>query len=156
MAAQWGDEIISRLKKLLQAGWSYRMIALELGKTRNAVCGQVHRLGLAVTKVAIKVVENPKPEPRPRKPTKLNFNNSSTASIVVEKPLTAAEIAQVSAADVPPEQRKTLFDLADSECHWPLGDPRDHDFGFCGAPRVAGPHPYCRQHMALSRPGWRG
>lgn len=30
-------------------------------------------------------------------------------------------------------------------CVWPIGDPRDADFGFCGAAR-SGDGPYCAEH----------
>lgn len=32
-------------------------------------------------------------------------------------------------------------------CQWPIGDPRDEDFRFCGAPAVEG-RPYCDRHCA--------
>src|SRR3546814_5601557 len=32
-------------------------------------------------------------------------------------------------------------------CLWPIGDPGDQDFHFCGAPAVAG-KPYCDEHCA--------
>lgn len=32
-------------------------------------------------------------------------------------------------------------------CQWPLGDPRSHDFAFCGARAETG-RPYCREHLA--------
>ena len=36
--------------------------------------------------------------------------------------------------------------LAPGACRWPLGDPRDRDFCFCGDPVVAAP--YCEHHRA--------
>ncbi len=34
-------------------------------------------------------------------------------------------------------------------CQWPLGDPGDPDFGFCGGPAVPG-RPYCEEHCAMA------
>jgi hypothetical protein len=51
----------------------------------------------------------------------------------------------------PPAQQqprhKTLFELRDEECRWPIGDPRSPDFGFCAAPKRAGSS-YCAEHHA--------
>ena len=33
------------------------------------------------------------------------------------------------------------------ECQFPIGDPQDEDFHFCGEPTVTG-RPYCSEHMA--------
>jgi hypothetical protein len=48
-----------------------------------------------------------------------------------------------------------LCALTPETCHWPLGDPRDRDFRFCGAPAIE--PPYCAHHRALAylapRPG---
>ena len=45
----------------------------------------------------------------------------------------------------PPKPRKTVFTLLPGECRWPIGDPRQKDFHFCGKPQVEG-HPYCEFH----------
>jgi GcrA cell cycle regulator len=51
--------------------------------------------------------------------------------------------------DTPPARRIRLLDLKDSGCRWPFGDPRNHDFGFCGRRRIEGA-PYCAAHAALA------
>jgi GcrA cell cycle regulator len=47
---------------------------------------------------------------------------------------------------IPRRERKTINTLLPGDCRWPLGDPRDRDFHFCGKQRVDG-HPYCEFHM---------
>lgn len=44
---------------------------------------------------------------------------------------------------------KTLTDLEACDCRWPIGDPRDPAFHFCGAKSVLG-KPYCQEHWAQS------
>lgn len=39
-----------------------------------------------------------------------------------------------------------LMLLPDGACRWPLGDPAEPDFSYCGAPR-AGRASYCRHHL---------
>lgn len=47
------------------------------------------------------------------------------------------------------QKNKTLLELEANECRWPLGDPRQEGFHFCGAQQVLG-RPYCIQHWQLS------
>jgi GcrA cell cycle regulator len=39
--------------------------------------------------------------------------------------------------------------LTNNTCRWPLGDPRDSDFRFCGRPGAdfSAKKPYCPDHM---------
>ncbi len=38
-----------------------------------------------------------------------------------------------------------LMDLKLTTCRWPIGDPKDEDFCFCGKQTVTG-KPYCQKH----------
>lgn len=42
---------------------------------------------------------------------------------------------------------KTVENLEACDCRWPIGDPRNADFRFCGQQQVLG-RPYCSEHMA--------
>ncbi len=55
---------------------------------------------------------------------------------------------------IPATQRKTLLELNPDSCRWPVGDPRDANFFFCGGGAIAG-RPYCAYHasVAYTRPG---
>ena len=44
---------------------------------------------------------------------------------------------------------KTLLDLEKSDCRWPIGEPRQPDFHFCGARQAVG-HPYCELHWRMA------
>ena len=44
---------------------------------------------------------------------------------------------------------KTMANLEQNECRWPIGDPRDADFHFCGALQASG-RPYCAHHWAMA------
>jgi GcrA cell cycle regulator len=41
--------------------------------------------------------------------------------------------------------RKTVATLEPNDCRWPVGDPRQAEFHFCGAPKLPG-RPYCETH----------
>ena len=40
---------------------------------------------------------------------------------------------------------KVLADLEMNDCRWPIGDPQQADFHFCGKKKVTG-LPYCEYH----------
>lgn len=42
-----------------------------------------------------------------------------------------------------------LADVGPHECRFPIGDPKDPGFHFCGKPAVAG-KPYCAAHCAVA------
>jgi GcrA cell cycle regulator len=42
-----------------------------------------------------------------------------------------------------------LMSLTERTCKWPIGDPTEESFHFCGLPSVAG-KPYCEHHVAVA------
>lgn len=44
---------------------------------------------------------------------------------------------------------KGLADLEMNDCRWPIGDPRQEGFHFCGDRQIAG-RPYCEAHWQMS------
>lgn len=66
----------------------------------------------------------------------------------------AAQAYAIEAEASPPEpapiaQRCTILDLTDSKCHWPIGDPGQPDFFFCGGKTLNGV-PYCGYHTRVA------
>lgn len=47
------------------------------------------------------------------------------------------------------KQPKTVATLETNDCRWPIGDPREADFHFCGAQQVPG-RPYCELHWRMA------
>ena len=67
---------------------------------------------------------------------------------MVHAPLRTAEKAAMVAA-LPPQvladgEAATILTLRDSMCKWPIGDPADPKFAFCGRKSSSGP--YCEEH----------
>ena len=65
----------------------------------------------------------------------------------------------VSRRPSPIKRRKpgvTILELTDRMCKWPIGDPRDNDFRFCGKQSANG-LPYCQDHclQAYQQPSSR-
>ena len=55
---------------------------------------------------------------------------------------TLAEIEKIA-------KRIDLLDLTERTCKWPIGDPTEDDFAFCGLDAVPG-KPYCQYHVAVA------
>lgn len=47
--------------------------------------------------------------------------------------------------EIPLSERKSLMDLTETCCRWPIGDPQEDDFHFCNRDKVHG-LPYCEVH----------
>lgn len=148
----WTDERVELLKKLWADGLSASQIAAELGGiTRNAVIGKVHRLGLSGR------AKSPSSSaPRPRKP------RSPSHMMRVSRPSIRGNTALAHAYDYEPEpepepieniipigQRRTLLELTEATCRWPIGDPGSPDFFFCGGNVTTG-LPYCAYHARVA------
>jgi len=143
----WTDERVEQLKKLWADGLSASQIAAELGGiTRNAVIGKVHRLGLSGR------AKSPSSGvPRARKPRSSGMMRVSRPSMRGNTALAYEyEIEpEPELIDIPVEQRKTLLQLTDKTCRWPVGDPGGGEFYFCGG-EAATDLPYCTHHSRIA------
>lgn len=165
----WTDERVEILKKLWSEGRTAAEIASELGGvTRNAVIGKAHRLKLSGRASPI--------QQSAKKPKPANSNAQQTAK--KDKPAKVAAVKKIAAAPAARPDRKevqkavqqsviapvlpevisekdknrkrvALVDLGANQCRWPLGDPREKGFGFCGCRSDAG-EIYCAEHAALA------
>ncbi len=50
---------------------------------------------------------------------------------------------------VPMSQRLSLLELNEATCHWPIGDPSNPEFFFCGGKALAS-LPYCAHHSRIA------
>jgi GcrA cell cycle regulator len=129
----WTDERVVLLKKLWGEGKTAAEIAKELGDvTRNAVIGKAHRLKLSsrvspIQQNAKKV--QPKAANEGKRPPRRVANDALMASIKVK--------------------RVSLADLGPRMCRWPLGDPQEDDFSFCGC-EIVPSLPYCLDHAKVA------
>ena len=145
----WNDERVETLKKLWQEGLSASQIASRIGGvTRNAVIGKVHRLGLS-GRAPTSRTSSPRPRPRisaPRRPAKPRFNSVGPMALRPGFQLEAEPyVSTYEELEIPAAERKSLLDLVESSCRWPIGDPQHQDFHFCNRSKVTG-LPYCEFH----------
>jgi GcrA cell cycle regulator len=148
----WTDERVETLKKLWADGLSASQIAAELGGvTRNAVIGKVHRLGLSG-----RAKSPASTTPRPRKQRSgSQMLRVSRASLRGNTALARAYELDVESEPelvdnvIPLGQRRSLLELTEDTCRWPIGDPGAPDFFFCGGQTVTN-LPYCAYHSRVA------
>ena len=127
----WTDERVDQLKSLWTEGLSASQIARALGGvTRNAVIGKVHRLGLA-GRAAPSRIERPRLPSAPR----LNIRMHAPEPVVVEEDPIVMEDGNFA----------TVLTINNAMCRWPIGDPSENEFHFCGRKPKTG-SPYCEAH----------
>ncbi len=144
----WTDDRVEMLKKLWTEGLSASQIAKQLGGvTRNAVIGKVHRLGLSGRATPSRpprrtvTVSRPRPAVRPQR--------APTAPAAPRRPAVAAIRPPMKPAPLPNGEYATVLTLSDHICRWPIGDPGEADFQFCGRRSKTG-SPYCEAHAQMA------
>jgi len=167
----WTDERVEKLKKLWSEGLSASQIAAQLGGvSRNAVIGKVHRLNLpgraktGGTQAAARPKRPATPAPRPAATA---FTARPAAPRTAARPAGASlskdEIeagfdgpveqlpvpANANSVVVPMSRRLELTQLTERTCKWPIGDPLNDDFHFCGNESPDN-SPYCTYHQRLA------
>ena len=132
----WTPERESKLKVLWKKGHTASQIASMLGDTtRNAVIGKAHRLNLEARAVSKKTTTKTKTEniiPNNNKGEKLS-RKARFRSLLLDKTFE-------------PENPKTLEELTDENCKWPVGHPHEKNFYFCGRKSIE-KFPYCKLHI---------
>lgn len=171
----WDDESIKQLKNLWEKGLSTTEIAKKMNVSKNSVVGKVHRLCLKARPSPIKkrgnelnaeteqkdlfaeqneseqsqITDVSENECANNKETSLteNFENSEQPRDKIQK--TRISSAQKTKTDKKVKQHIKLVELDSHTCRWPIGDPRDDDFCFCGKKVHAG-QTYCDEHSQIA------
>ena len=143
----WTLERTERLIALTKAGCSGSVIAAKLGVTRNSVIGKVGRLGMQLGMGNCRNGNRRIRTGRPLKPVLTSFNKYRKPKVKSKPELEKAPIPVPTINDV---ARVTFPELEAHHCKYPIGDPRQSGFGFCGLERIPG-SPYCMPHTRISR-----
>ncbi len=149
----WDDRAFMALKVYCaDLTLSYGQIAGKINRecgtafSRNAVIGKVNREGLGAAR---KRTASPRgPRQRKCKTRGGFFNIARAVQLVPHEP-----VPQIIDDAIPIEQRKTIMELANHHCRWPVGDPRSVEFFYCGDPsaNVEAGRPYCAAHAARTK-----
>lgn len=126
-AMAWTEKMVEDLKIMWKQGLTTGEIGKRLGVSKNSIVGKVHRLQLDA-------------RPSPIKKKDEEQENAAVAATAETKP---AVVRKNIAGDV------KLTDLDNHTCRWPIGDPKDENFHFCGK-KVRIGQTYCEEHAALA------
>jgi GcrA cell cycle regulator len=123
----WTADRIETVRKLAMEGFSAAQVANQLGNTtRNAVVGIAHRNKIYF-KGGLDGAYN-KERTQVRRPRPRFYEQP--ACVIVDR-------------------NSSLMALEKGDCRFPIGDPQDADFHFCGAPQIEG-LPYCAGHCRIA------
>lgn len=154
----WTEERVEVLKKLWIEGLSASQIALRLGGvTRNAVIGKVHRLGLSGRGKTSSTANRPRPARNTSHTNRTPRQTGGTVGNAALKmspdanpePAPAPRPARFEELVIPISERANIMDLTEHTCRWPIGDPTDKQFHFCGKKSDEGV-PYCSYHRRIA------
>jgi len=166
----WTDERVEMLKKLWADGLSASQIAAQLGGvSRNAVIGKVHRLNLPgrAKSGGPTQVRTKRPAPNATRSSTYTANTRAVSHSHTTRSMTRSSGATALKADadpvayqeletrpvedvvVPISRRLELVQLTERTCKWPIGDPLQEDFHFCGNDSGEAT-PYCSYHARLA------
>lgn len=142
---------VDTLKQMWTDGHSASRIAARLGVTRNAVIRKVTRLKLP--RHGSNNPPKPKAPPKPKGANRLlthPLRNRASEQRLTEIACGSPRVLGVRRIDpddgVDVTHLVKLVDLKHDSCRWPIGDPKEPQFGFCGAPAMEG-KPYCPRHQ---------
>lgn len=139
----WTDDKIAILIERSALGWSARQIADELGVSRNAVIGRWYRnrTERPVKPKALPRPKKPKAERKPivyvRSETNVFGRSKAQAPELLPAPIVTDQF-------IPIWQRRTILTLSGDCCKFMVGDPKDPNHFYCGAPVYE--RSFCESH----------
>ena len=134
----WNEERTAVLKKLWLEGMSASQVARQLGGvSRSAVIGKVHRLGITARETPVRARTS-----SVRSPSRIQVR--ARPSTTVAQPRSGA-MMRVAPTIVDLEPTSGILGLEAHSCRWPIGNPDQNDFGFCGREKPKRGS-YCDQH----------
>lgn len=168
----WTDQMVEDLKRMWKEGLTTGEIGKRLGVSKNSIVGKVHRLGLSGRPSPIKkktetassahssAQETSRPtsvQPKSFIAEKKPLHAEPVKPAAVKKEPFKEAVREETPISAPIETRQEtgkggkvlLTNLDNHTCRWPVGDPKDENFHFCGK-KVRLGQTYCEEHAALA------
>lgn len=145
--SKWTDEEKQVIADLLKKNYSASQIGAAVGKTRNSIIGIVTR---DETLRNIGFSRKTKP-PEQRKIRTFSGPRPQRAAPPKRKKIAGYSVKLVKKAEVVDSiespRMVDLMDLRSDMCHYPIGDPKQEGFGYCGNAIAA--RKYCGHHYNI-------
>lgn len=164
----WTDEMVDQLRAMWKEGLTTGEIGKRLGVSKNSIVGKVHRLGLSGRPSPIKKKDDTEVSASlaPVQQAKEIQKESKEKTVKEKNDCKPTKIEKTAGKDSFPQHKaetnpetpatfhrragKTgLTDLDNHTCRWPLGDPKDENFHFCGKKIRIG-QTYCDEHANIA------
>ena len=131
----WTPERVSKLRKLWGKGNTAGQIASIIGEvSRNAVIGKAYRLNLTAKFI-----------PKNNNFKQVSYHRENTAQ--PERKTRRSKFKSLLLdKNFEPENPKSLEELHDEICRWPIGHPDELNFYFCGRKSMKD-FSYCKLHV---------
>ena len=140
----WTEEMIDKLKQMWKEGLTTNEIAKRLEVSKNSIVGKVPRLNLKA-----------RPSPIKKKDENQNETMDIAKTSNIKQEVKVIKETEVSSINIDSEKVCKeancikLTELDNHTCRWPIGDPRDDNFCFCGKSVRSG-QTYCEEHSNIA------
>jgi GcrA cell cycle regulator len=148
----WPPERTAELLRLRERAMSARQIARELGVTRNAVIGKLHRLKLTIVQVRV-TTDRHRQQRREQAARRRARERAARGPERDVRPRPARQ----GPTRAPVPGKVNIWGLTENACRWPLfggNEPVSEQF-YCGGEAVLGASycgVHCKQSFGPSRP----
>lgn len=154
---EWTELEIKILKILWTKGETAQQISGVLEtKSRNAVIGKARRLNLESRPMGKNPLKVTKSKPKKKPPKEQDSKKvgymilpSPTTKVVKHKKYKPT-VEREKIVNTAYGHKCSLSDLKKHQCNWGVGDPKDKDFGFCGADKLKTDKNYCEKHASIA------
>jgi GcrA cell cycle regulator len=158
LCLEWNQSRVALLTRRWAEGASASVIARELGGvSRSAVLGKVHRLKLRQPELKLQRLRRAGAARKRRLGARRGPRGSGAMALKAAfralglDPPAGARDARLDHASAGKAFGAPcgLLDLSDRTCRWPVGEPSEVGFAFCGAVPFAH-YPYCIGHCLIA------
>lgn len=134
--SRWSQEHSDTAKSMYLGGKSYGDIGLAVGKTRGQVAGRLNRMNVLKTRKA--------------KAAPVELSTAALPNRLIKVAVNPPKAKRIRLRVIESKTAVTFAELENHMCRWPLGDPKQSDFRFCGCNRLSDRTPYCSEHSTLA------
>ncbi|UTC29682.1 cell cycle regulator [Bajunvirus bajun] len=150
-ASDWTEAERTILRQQWQTGASLKAIAnLIPGRTHRAVGRQAHALGLGFKPRADANPGAKKKRGLKVAPRSIGANIRAAAEKAGSLPTPPRPAPRLMLVEGSLTGTLGKLDLKQGACAWPIGDPQDGAFSFCGRPTTDRRPPYCAAHRRMA------
>lgn len=143
----WTDEGIAEVAMKYKNGSSNGVLAAEYKTTVGSIAGLINRARKKNLLPPSKINRKPKLVVVKKRPTPVMVQRINKVRYTMPIHPTTTKKVRLKIIDSP--TAVTLEELRDHHCKYPIGDPKQSDFRYCGKARIE-PAPYCQEHCSLS------